>query len=156
MLVVVARLRQLPLRIRSSEQPPRQQSTLTAFRLAAARNRHRMHEDSCRCLDSVGRLLHQPRYFDNDSFSFLRENNLRNPSFCFFDIFAIHSSNMSSSIAIPSRTPYGESSKAGGVDPSSSSSSSYSSSPRTPQQPRSPATPSSNKYGHDRRPSLLS
>ncbi|RDL32549.1 Uncharacterized protein BP5553_09005 [Venustampulla echinocandica] len=69
---------------------------------------------------------------------------------------------MSSSIAIPTRNAYGESSKAG---PSFSSSSSYSSSPRTPQpQPRpqtgsSPASasPSPNaRYGHDRRPSLLS
>ncbi|RDW67959.1 hypothetical protein BP6252_09355 [Coleophoma cylindrospora] len=59
---------------------------------------------------------------------------------------------MSSSIAIPTRTTYGESSKA----PSSSSSSTYSSSPRSPQDtassPRSPNV----RYGHDRRPSLLS
>jgi len=63
---------------------------------------------------------------------------------------------MSSSINIPTRTGYGaESSKAA----ASSSSSSYSSSPRTSPQnqttsspPRSPNT----KYGHDRRPSLLS
>ncbi|KAH8687451.1 hypothetical protein BGZ60DRAFT_522111 [Tricladium varicosporioides] len=64
---------------------------------------------------------------------------------------------MSSSIAIPGRTTaYGESSKAGA---SSSSSSSFSSSPQTPQ-PRtssSSTTVSPNtRYGHDRRPSLLS
>ncbi|KAG9237858.1 hypothetical protein BJ875DRAFT_369107 [Amylocarpus encephaloides] len=63
---------------------------------------------------------------------------------------------MSSSITIPNRTIYGESSKAGSV-------SSYSSSPQTPQtQPQrsnatSPASASpSPRYGHDRRPSLLS
>ncbi|KAF4628975.1 hypothetical protein G7Y89_g9172 [Cudoniella acicularis] len=62
---------------------------------------------------------------------------------------------MSSSITIPSRTAYGESSKAG----PSSSSSSYSSSPQTPQPQTtsSSSTPSpSTRYGHDRRPSLLS
>lgn len=60
---------------------------------------------------------------------------------------------MSSSIVIPSRTGYGENSKAA----ASSSSSSYSTSPRTPQsqQNSAPASPS-NKFGHDRRPSLLS
>ncbi|EPE26040.1 hypothetical protein GLAREA_01952 [Glarea lozoyensis ATCC 20868] len=63
---------------------------------------------------------------------------------------------MSSSITIPSRTAYGESSKAGSV-------SSYSSSPQTPQSSteRTNATPpgsssSVSKHGHDRRPSLLS
>ncbi|KAK0113716.1 hypothetical protein ONS95_013964 [Cadophora gregata] len=63
---------------------------------------------------------------------------------------------MSSSITIPTRTGYGESSKAA---PSSSSSSSFSS-PRTPQQQQQQqtATPTSStaKYGHDRRRSLLS
>jgi len=61
---------------------------------------------------------------------------------------------MSSSITIPPRT--GESSKAS--VPSSSSSSSYSISPRTPEQPQQSSTPASSrpKYGHDRRPSLLS
>ncbi|KAJ5046488.1 uncharacterized protein L3040_003731 [Drepanopeziza brunnea f. sp. 'multigermtubi'] len=63
---------------------------------------------------------------------------------------------MSSSITIPTRTCYGESSKSQAA--ASSSSSSYSSSPRTPQQPQEkPTTPSStSKYGHDRRRSLLS
>ncbi|KAH8819533.1 hypothetical protein F5884DRAFT_760815 [Xylogone sp. PMI_703] len=62
---------------------------------------------------------------------------------------------MSSSITIPTRSSYGESSKAGAQ--SSSSSSSYSSSPKMPrQQNRSaPGSPES-RYGHDRRPSLLS
>jgi len=61
---------------------------------------------------------------------------------------------MSSSITIPTRTAYGESSKAVS---SSSSSSSYSSSPRTPQQSTTSAPASQNtRYGHDRRPSLLS
>ncbi|TVY13815.1 hypothetical protein LARI1_G007209 [Lachnellula arida] len=61
---------------------------------------------------------------------------------------------MSSSINIPSRSSYGQSSKAA---PSSSSTSSYSSSPRTPrnQTGSSSASPNSS-YGHDRRPSLLS
>ncbi|KAG4436997.1 hypothetical protein IFR05_007501 [Cadophora sp. M221] len=61
---------------------------------------------------------------------------------------------MSSSIAIPTRTGYGESNKAA----TSSSSSSSFSSPRTPQQPQQAATPTSStaKYGHDRRRSLLS
>ncbi|KAH7369842.1 hypothetical protein BKA65DRAFT_544566 [Rhexocercosporidium sp. MPI-PUGE-AT-0058] len=61
---------------------------------------------------------------------------------------------MSSSITIPTRTSYGESSKAA----TSSSSSSSFSSPRTPQQPQQAATPTSStaKYGHDRRRSLLS
>jgi len=67
---------------------------------------------------------------------------------------------MSSSITIPMRTPYGESSKATAAAPSSSSSSFYSSSPRTPQQPQpqQTSTPvsSNTRYGHDRRPSLLS
>lgn len=60
---------------------------------------------------------------------------------------------MSSSITIPPRA--GESSKAAAA---SSSSSSYSSSPRTPQQPQqsTPSSSSRTKYGHDRRPSLLS
>ncbi|KAG0647367.1 hypothetical protein D0Z07_6989 [Hyphodiscus hymeniophilus] len=59
---------------------------------------------------------------------------------------------MSSSITIPTRTAYGgESSKAGAA---SSSSSSYSSSPKT-QTTSTPNTPNT-KYGHDRRPSLLS
>jgi len=64
---------------------------------------------------------------------------------------------MSSSITIPTRSGYGESSKAGAAA-SSSSSSSYSSSPQTPQQPQEKSTPSSpnTRYGHDRRPSLLS
>jgi len=63
---------------------------------------------------------------------------------------------MSSSITIPTRTSYGESSKAGAG--SSSSSSSYSSSPQTPQQPQEKSTISSPnaRYGHDRRRSLLS
>lgn len=63
---------------------------------------------------------------------------------------------MSSSITIPKRA--GESSKA-----ASSSSSSYSSSPHTPQNQAasasastSPASSTTAKYGHDRRPSLLS
>jgi hypothetical protein len=64
---------------------------------------------------------------------------------------------MSSSITIPSRSAYGQSSKAGSV-------SSYSSSPQTPQtstqranNATSPASASSTPtYGHDRRPSLLS
>ncbi|CZT08362.1 hypothetical protein WAI453_007281 [Rhynchosporium graminicola] len=62
---------------------------------------------------------------------------------------------MSSSIAIPSRTGYGESSKAAVA--SSSSSSSFSS-PQNPQQAEQAATPpsSASKYGHDRRRSLLS
>jgi len=61
---------------------------------------------------------------------------------------------MSSSINIPGRTSYGESSKAA---PSSSSTSSYSSSPRTPQQQTGSSSASPNsQYGHDRRPSLLS
>ncbi|TVY60751.1 hypothetical protein LSUE1_G008353 [Lachnellula suecica] len=61
---------------------------------------------------------------------------------------------MSSSINIPARTNYGESSKAA---PSSSSTSSYSSSPQTPQSKSSSASTSpSSSYGHDRRPSLLS
>lgn len=63
---------------------------------------------------------------------------------------------MSSSITIPTRTGYGESNKAA----TSSSSSSSFSSPRTPQQQQQQqaATPTSStsKYGHDRRPSLLS
>jgi hypothetical protein len=61
---------------------------------------------------------------------------------------------MSSSISIPTRTAYAESSKAGS---SSSSSSSYSTSPQTPEQQTktSPQT-SVTKSGHDRRPSLLS
>ncbi|PVH88012.1 hypothetical protein DL98DRAFT_509521 [Cadophora sp. DSE1049] len=61
---------------------------------------------------------------------------------------------MSSSIAIPTRTGYGESNKAA----TSSSSSSSFSSPRTPQQQQQAATPTSStaKYGHDRRRSLLS
>lgn len=63
---------------------------------------------------------------------------------------------MSSSITIPTRTAYGESSKAGA---SSCSPSSYSTSP-TPRTPRgqtasTPASPST-KLSHDRRPSLLS
>lgn len=66
---------------------------------------------------------------------------------------------MSTSITIPMRTTYGESSKAAAAA-SSSSSSSYSSSPRTPQQSQTTqtSTPTSSnvKYGHDRRPSLLS
>jgi hypothetical protein len=64
--------------------------------------------------------------------------------------------NMSSSITIPSRSAYGESSKAGSV-------SSYSNSPQTPHtstqraNATSPASASSTPtYGHDRRPSLLS
>ncbi|KAI9052473.1 hypothetical protein LZ554_003817 [Drepanopeziza brunnea f. sp. 'monogermtubi'] len=63
---------------------------------------------------------------------------------------------MSSSITIPTRTCYGESSKSPAA--ASSSSSSYSSSPRTPQQPQEKPTTSSStsKYGHDRRRSLLS
>ncbi|TVY30917.1 hypothetical protein LHYA1_G000773 [Lachnellula hyalina] len=61
---------------------------------------------------------------------------------------------MSSSINIPSRSSYGESSKAA---PSSSSTSSYSSSPQTPQnQTASSSTSPSSSYGHNRRPSLLS
>ncbi|PSS09040.1 hypothetical protein M430DRAFT_146574 [Amorphotheca resinae ATCC 22711] len=62
---------------------------------------------------------------------------------------------MSSSITIPTRSTYGDSGKAAA---SSSSSSSYSTSPRTPQSQTtsSPATYSNTKYGHDRRPSLLS
>lgn len=72
-------------------------------------------------------------------------------------VLAHQLATMSSSITIPSRTTFGESSKAA-EGRSSSSTSSYSSSPRTPQQQQqasSPAT-SSSKYGHDRRPSLLS
>jgi len=63
---------------------------------------------------------------------------------------------MSSSITIPNRAGYGESSKAGAGQPSSSSSSTYSSSPQTPQQQQKSSPSSSTKYGHDRRPSLLS
>lgn len=72
---------------------------------------------------------------------------------------------MSSSILIPTRTAgYGESSKAGAASASSSSSSrssssssSYSSSPRMPNQQTASAPASPNpRYGHDRRPSLLS
>lgn len=62
---------------------------------------------------------------------------------------------MSSSITIPSRSTYGESSKAAA---GSSSSSSFSTSPRTPQQGEqssAPVSPSA-KYGHDRRTSFLS
>ncbi|KAH7382819.1 hypothetical protein BKA64DRAFT_712669 [Cadophora sp. MPI-SDFR-AT-0126] len=63
---------------------------------------------------------------------------------------------MSSSIAIPTRSGYGEGNKAA----TSSSSSSSFSSPRTPQQAQQQqaATPpsSSANYGHDRRRSLLS
>jgi hypothetical protein len=74
-----------------------------------------------------------------------------------FDLLSCKSLTMSSSITIPTRSGYGESSKAGAA-PSSSSSSSYSSSPQTPQQPQEKSTPSSpnTRYGHDRRPSLLS
>ncbi|KAL3426288.1 hypothetical protein PVAG01_03079 [Phlyctema vagabunda] len=61
---------------------------------------------------------------------------------------------MSSSINIPTRSPYGESSKAGGA--SSSSSSTYSSSPRSPQQNTSASASPNLRFGHDRRPSLLS
>jgi len=62
---------------------------------------------------------------------------------------------MSSSITIPTRTAYGESSKAA---TSSSSSSSYSVSPRSPQQQTTSSSTASprSRYGHDRRPSLLS
>jgi hypothetical protein len=61
---------------------------------------------------------------------------------------------MSSSITIPTRSAYGEGSKAAA---SSSPSSSYSASPRTPQNQTATASTSPNtKYGHDRRPSLLS
>ncbi|RFU24140.1 hypothetical protein B7463_g12203, partial [Scytalidium lignicola] len=62
---------------------------------------------------------------------------------------------MSSSITIPTRSSYGESSKAAAQ--SSSSSSSYSSSPKIPRQQTTstPASPES-RFGHDRRPSLLS
>ncbi|TAQ87610.1 hypothetical protein B7494_g4073 [Chlorociboria aeruginascens] len=60
---------------------------------------------------------------------------------------------MSSSITIPSRPAYGESSQPAA---SSSSTSSYSSSPHTPQSTQSsPASPNT-RYGHDRRRSLLS
>lgn len=63
--------------------------------------------------------------------------------------------NMSSSMGIPTRSAYGESSKA--VGSSSSSASSYSSSPQTPQQQKSTSPDSSAKQsGHNRRPSLLS
>lgn len=62
---------------------------------------------------------------------------------------------MSSSITIPSRSGYGESSKAGGSS-NSSSSSSYSTSPRTPQQSSSTSSSPKSCCGHDRRPSLLS
>ena len=71
--------------------------------------------------------------------------------YCFFELHPA----MSSSITIPTRTAYGgESSKAA----ASSSSSSYSSSPRPSPQNQTTSTPNSpnNKYGHDRRPSLLS
>jgi hypothetical protein len=62
---------------------------------------------------------------------------------------------MSSSIAIPTRSAYGDGGKAAAS--SSSSSSTYSFSPRTPQnQTTSPPTSPNTKYGHDRRPSLLS
>ncbi|RQM08324.1 hypothetical protein DH86_00003829 [Scytalidium sp. 3C] len=63
---------------------------------------------------------------------------------------------MSSSITIPKRSSYGQSSKAA-AQSSSSSSSSYSSSPRIAQQDNqsTPASPDP-RFGHDRRPSLLS
>lgn len=64
---------------------------------------------------------------------------------------------MSSSITIPSRSGYGESSKAGmSGSSSSSSSSSYSMSPRTPQQSNSTSSSPKTWCAHDRRPSLLS
>jgi hypothetical protein len=64
---------------------------------------------------------------------------------------------MSSSIDIPSRSAaYGDGGKAA-ASSSSSSPSSYSASPRTPQNQSSTASSTPNtKYGHDRRPSLLS
>ncbi|KIN00811.1 hypothetical protein OIDMADRAFT_18966 [Oidiodendron maius Zn] len=63
---------------------------------------------------------------------------------------------MSSSIDIPTRSAYSDGGKAA-TSSSSSSSSTYSVSPRTPQNqtPTAPTSPGT-KYGHDRRPSLLS
>jgi hypothetical protein len=70
-------------------------------------------------------------------------------------LFALHIT-MSSSINIPTRTGYAATSSKAAA--SSSSSSYSSSSPRTSPQNQATSTPSSpnNKYGHDRRPSLLS
>ena len=88
---------------------------------------------------------------------FFAKGSLWTLLFLVFDLLPCKSLTMSSSITIPTRSGYGESSKASAA-PSSSSSSSYSSSPQTPQQPQEKSTPSSpnTRYGHDRRPSLLS
>jgi hypothetical protein len=66
---------------------------------------------------------------------------------------------MSSSIDIPTRPAYSDGGKAAAASASASSSSSstYSVSPRTPQNQTATAPITRNtKYGHDRRPSLLS
>jgi hypothetical protein len=103
-------------------------------------------------------LLPQPQVLNNRRLpctgAFLVLYNLSAVSTC------VSLGTMSTSITIPMRTTYGESSKAAAAVASSSSSSSYSSSPRTPQQPQtsqtSTPTSSNTRYGHDRRPSLLS